>query len=89
MNHRMITLCQLVVAVGIALVVPLAAQAQPVLDDFDGIPWNSMRARGPAPGDPTPSGRGGDISWNSPTRLAPPFAKRVNNGSGRSPVHRL
>jgi len=64
MDHPLITLQRLLVAMGLVLAFPLAAHAQPVPDDFDGLLWSPMLALGPGPGGPLPPGRGGDAPWS-------------------------
>jgi periplasmic protein CpxP/Spy len=49
----------LLLAAGIALAVPLAAHGQPVPDDFQGVFWGPLLARGPGPAVPMPPGPGG------------------------------
>jgi Spy/CpxP family protein refolding chaperone len=71
MDHSLIGLRGLLVAAGIALAVAPAAQAQPLADEYAGVFWSPMFARGlgPGPGSPTPPGalrpgRGGDAPWS-------------------------
>jgi periplasmic protein CpxP/Spy len=53
----------LLLAAGIALAVPLSAHGQPVPDDFQGVFWGPMLARGPGPAVPMPPGPGGGVPW--------------------------
>jgi len=72
MDHPLITLHRLLVAMGLVLAFPLAVHGQPVPDDFDGLLWSPMLALGPGPGvgpgpgpgGPVPPGRGGDAPWS-------------------------
>jgi Spy/CpxP family protein refolding chaperone len=59
MNHRLITLWWMFLTAGIALVIPLAAQAQPVPEDFDGMPWSTI----PGFGSPLPPSRDIEMRW--------------------------
>jgi protein CpxP len=63
MHPSLSALRPLLLAAGIALAVPLAAHGQPVPDDFEGVFWGSMLARGPGPADPMPPGHGGGAPW--------------------------
>lgn len=60
MNPTASALRRLLAVAGVALAVPLAAQAQSVSDDFDGLLWSPLIARGPEPEGP-PFGRGPDF----------------------------
>lgn len=52
-----------VLAAGIALAAPLSVHGQPVPDDFGGVFWGPMLARGPGAAGPMPRGRGGGARW--------------------------
>ncbi len=52
MNYSATTLRRLVVAGGIALAVPLVGHAQEAPDDFAGLLWGPLIARGPGPEGP-------------------------------------
>ena len=66
MNHCWIALRRMILTTSIALVIPLGAQAQPLPDDFDGMPWLQMPSRGPNPGGPVPPNRALEMSWSRP-----------------------
>ena len=63
MNYSATTLRRLLVAGGIALAMPLAGHAQEAPNDFDGLLWGPLIARGPGPDGlmfgPGPDGPGG------------------------------
>ena len=64
--HCWIALRRMILTTSIALVIPLGAQAQPLPDDFDGMPWLQMPSRGPNPGGPVPPNRALEMSWSRP-----------------------
>ena len=70
MDHSLIGLRGLLVAAVVALAVAPAVHAQSGPDEFAGVFWGPMFARGPGPGPgastppvPVPPGRGGDAPW--------------------------
>ena len=66
MNHCWIALRRMFLTAGIALVIPLGAQAQPVPDDFGGTARFPMSFRSPEPGGPSPANRAIEMSWLGP-----------------------
>ena len=70
----------LLLSAAIALAVPLTAHGQPVPDDFGGVFWGPMLARGPGPADPMPPGHGGGAPWPQhgfagPEEVMPPMLR--------------
>ena len=63
MHPYLCALRPLLLAAGIALAVPLTAHGQPVPDDFEGVFWGPMLARGPGPAGPMLPGPGGGAPW--------------------------
>jgi Spy/CpxP family protein refolding chaperone len=59
MNHRWIALRRMFLTAGIALVIPLAPQAQPVPNDFDSRAWSTILG----PGGPVPLNRDMETRW--------------------------
>ena len=83
MHPHLSALRPLVLAAGIALAVPLSVHGQPVPDDFGGVFWGSMLARGPGAAGPMPLGRGGGARWPQhgfagPEEATPPMLRGLS-----------
>jgi periplasmic protein CpxP/Spy len=83
MQPNLCTLRRLLLVAGTALAVPLSAHGQPVPDDFEGVFWGPMVARGPGPAGPMPQGHGEAPPWSrhgfaEPEEPVPPMLRGLS-----------